>query len=89
MCIRDSSKIIKKCVNLQLDYSIRLYPFAIDRANILSKSKKETPASLLFYFYYKYHQRQVALATADDMQQLIHRNLVLLVSAHQAHLIHR
>lgn len=44
--------------------------------------------SLLFYFYYKYHQRQVALATADDMQRLIHRNLVLLVSAHQAHLIH-
>ena len=27
-------------------------PLAIDRANILSKSKKETPASLLFYFYY-------------------------------------
>lgn len=31
--------------------------------------------SLLLYFYYKYHQRQVALVTADDMQRLIHRNL--------------
>ena len=35
--------------------------------------------SLLLYFYYKYHQRQVALATADDMQRLIHRNLALLL----------
>lgn len=44
-----------------------------------------------YYFLFlldKYHQRQVALATADDMQRLIHRNLVLLVSAYQAHLIH-
>lgn len=45
--------------------------------------------SLLFYLYlYNYHRRQVALVMADDMQRLIHRNLVLLVSAHQAHLIH-
>ena len=76
-------------MNLQLDYSIRLCPFAIGRANILSKSRKKRLLRVSFFIsIIKYHQRQVALATNDDMQRLIRQNLVLLVSAHQAHLIH-
>ena len=54
----------------------------------LKAEKRDSCESPFLFLLCKYHQRQVALATADDMQRLIHRNLVLLVSAHQAHMIH-